>query len=165
MADLLNTEQMAVLLDLSPQRLRELTRRGVTPKAGHGRYDPAATVPAYCRHIREQAAGRAAAGEGLDLVEERAKLARVQRLEGELRIAEKRRALVPAAEAEEQGRRLAGIIVSALGNLPDRLADELAGMTDPHRMANRIREETDALIQDIRAAHWNPSEQPPEPEQ
>lgn len=160
MADLLNTEQMAALLDLSPQRLRELTRRGTVPKAGHGRYHPAEAVPAYCRHLREMAAGRAADGEGLDLVEERAKLARAQRLKTELDIAATRRALVPAADAAEQGRRLAGILVAALDNLPDRLADDLAGMTDPHAIDRRIREETCALILDIRAAHWNPTEQP-----
>lgn len=161
MADeLLNTEQMAALLDMSPQRLRELTRRGVVPKAGHGRYLAAEAVPAYCRHIREMAAGRAADGEGLDLVEERAKLARAQRVKTELDIATTRRALVPAREAEEQGRALARIIVTALDNLPDRLADELAGTTDPHTVERLLRAETENLIQDIRRAHWKPSEQP-----
>lgn len=158
MAELLNTEQMAALLDLSPQRLRELTRRGVVPKAGHGRFDPAQAVPAYCRNLREQAAGRAGDGEGLELSAERAKLARSQRIKTDLEIATTRRALVPAAEAEEAGRRLASIIVSALDNLPLRLADELAGTTDPHTVERLLRTETANLIEDIRAAHWNPTE-------
>lgn len=125
----LNTEQMAELLDMSPQRLRELTRRGDVPKAGHGRYDPAQAVPAYCRTIRAAAAGRGG-GEGqpgaLDLVQERAALAKAQREKLEREAAQAACELVPAEEVKKAWFRVTRVARDRLLALPAQLAPLLA---------------------------------------
>ncbi len=80
---------------------------------------------AYIRELREQAAGRLAAGD-LDLAEERAKLARAQREKIEMQNAVTRRELAPAALIEEvlakAGSRVAGILDTIPGMLKRRCA-------------------------------------------
>ncbi len=150
MTETLNTEQMAALLDLSPQRLRELARRGAVPKSGHGRFVPADVVPAYCRALREQAAGRSGERGALDLIDERAKLARAQTVRAEIDIAERRRELVPAEEVRRFGRALGSTVVHGLYSIPDRLADEVAGMERPHEIHALMLREIDHVVSNLR---------------
>ena len=64
------------MVGISQQAVSELVRAGVLPVGGtYGQW-----LIAYCERLREQAAGRMSAdGSGLDLVQERAALARAQR--------------------------------------------------------------------------------------
>lgn len=101
MHELLNTERMAQMLGISPQRLRELVRRGTVTAAGRGRFDPFAVVPAYVASLREAAAGRGSEGNALDLAQERAALAKAQREKLEREAAQARRELIPATEARD----------------------------------------------------------------
>lgn len=80
---------------------------------------------AYIRELREQAAGRAAAGD-LDLATERAGLAKAQRERIEMQNAVTRRELAPAVLIEEvlakAGSKVAGILDSIPGMLKRRCA-------------------------------------------
>jgi phage terminase Nu1 subunit (DNA packaging protein) len=76
----------AALVGLSQQAISEMVRDGVLPKNGTCRQ----WLHAYCGRLREQAAGRlGSAGEdepgALDLVQERAALAREQRVGHEIK--------------------------------------------------------------------------------
>ena len=91
-----------------------------------------AVLRAYCSHLRETAAGRAGGG-ALDLVEERALLAREQRLRLEMANAVTRRELAPVALIEEvlskAGGKIAGIFDAIPGAVRRRVpalgADEI----------------------------------------
>ncbi|MCY1288010.1 hypothetical protein D9M70_370290 [compost metagenome] len=114
---MVTTDGLASLLGVSARTVTELGRRGIIPRAPRrGRWPIPAAVQAYCEHLREVAAGRAGGGanEGLDLVTERALLARAQRAEVELRTAAKRGELVDAAAVRE---RYAALVVTARGRL------------------------------------------------
>lgn len=80
---------------------------------------------AYIRELREQAAGRAAAGD-LDLATERAGLAKAQREKIEMQNAVTRRELAPVALIEEvlakAGSKVAGILDTIPGMLKRRCA-------------------------------------------
>ena len=80
---------------------------------------------AYITELREQAAGRAAAGD-LDLATERAGLARAQREKIEMQNAVTRRELAPVALLEEvlakAGSRVAGILDAIPGMIKRRVA-------------------------------------------
>lgn len=94
----LSAATMARLLGIGQRRLRELAELGVVPR-DRGRY-PLNAVAAYCAHLREVAAGRRGEGDdggALDLVQERARLARSQREAVELKTARDRGELVEAA--------------------------------------------------------------------
>ncbi|SFG29907.1 Phage DNA packaging protein, Nu1 subunit of terminase [Duganella sp. CF458] len=97
------------LVGISQPAVSDLLTRGVLT-AG----EPASVwLKQYCRNLREQAAGRQAAGE-LDLATERAALARAQREKVELQNAVTRRELAPVAVLEQVlskvGRQIAGIL-------------------------------------------------------
>jgi terminase small subunit / prophage DNA-packing protein len=77
-------------------------------------------LKAYCHHLREQAAGRAAAGE-LDLAGERAALAKVQRERIEMQNAVTRKQLAPVTVIEEVLARVGRQIVGILEAIPVQL--------------------------------------------
>lgn len=104
--------ELGRLLGISARTVRELAERGIIPRGERGRY-PLASVAAYCRHLREQAAGRADA-DGTDLVAERAKLAAAQRRRVELQIAAEERRLV---DAEAVRGRFVGMVTAAKNRL------------------------------------------------
>jgi phage terminase Nu1 subunit (DNA packaging protein) len=90
--------EIAAHLDISDRSVRELRQRGVFPKARKGRLDECRV--SYIRYLRERAAGRAsdeADDEGLDLVAERARLAKEQADAQAMKNARERGELVLAA--------------------------------------------------------------------
>jgi phage terminase Nu1 subunit (DNA packaging protein) len=148
MDDHLNTERAATLLGISAQRLRELTRSGRVPKCGHGRYDPFELVPAYVASLREAAAGRSSmdSAGGLDLVQERAALAKAQRERLEREAALAARELVPAAEVRATWFKLARAARDNLQSIPDRLAPVLASENDSAEVHRLMREEIERTL-------------------
>lgn len=85
---------------------------------------------AHIKHLREQAAGRAAQHGDLDLVEQRALLAQKQREHIELQIAIKRSEHVPIAEATRQINLAGQILLEHIRTLGVRCAPVLAGLVD-----------------------------------
>lgn len=116
------------MVGISQQAVGNLVGRGVLDTSA-----PALQVlHAYCSHLREQAAGRAASGE-LDLATERAGLAREQRIRVALQNAVTQKELAPVAVLEEvlakAGARIAGIFDAIPGavrrRVPSLSSDEV----------------------------------------
>lgn len=107
------------LVGISQQAVSDLLRRDVIA-AGHS---GGAWLQGYCAHLREQAAGRAAAGD-LDLAAERAALARVQRERIEMQNAVTRRELAPVALLEmalaTMSQKVAAILEAIPGDIKRR---------------------------------------------
>lgn len=104
------------MVGISQPAVSDLLSRGVIT-AGQ----PAGVwLKAYCHHLREQAAGRAAAGE-LDLAGERAALAKVQRERIEMQNAVTRKELAPVTVIEEVLARVGRQIVGILEAIPVQL--------------------------------------------
>ena len=70
-----------------------------------------------------------------------------------LKLREAQGELVSAAEVKKQGHALASGIISALYNIPDRCADEIAGMSDPHAIHKLLLVEIDNAVEAIRKAY------------
>jgi hypothetical protein len=70
-----------------------------------------------------------------------------------LKLREAQGELVQASEVKKQGHALATGIVSALYNIPDRCADEIAGMSDPHAIHKLLLTEIDNAVEAIRKAY------------
>ncbi len=159
------------LVGISQQAVSDLLLRGVIADGGTcGEW-----LQQYCGHLREQAAGRLAAGD-LDLATERAALARAQREKVEMQNAVTRRELAPVALLEQVlskvGRQIAGILEAIpvqLKRRSDLSADDLdfitreivkarnqaAGITladlsdeDDAAEGSEVEGETDGLIRD-----------------
>lgn len=110
--------QLAIVIGVSQQNISALVRDGALP-AGCSAGD---FLLAYCRRLREQAAGRLGEGGegGLDLVQERAALARAQRESQELKNAVARGEYAPVGLLSD----VLGVAGSAV---VDRL-DQLEGV-------------------------------------
>jgi phage terminase Nu1 subunit (DNA packaging protein) len=105
-------------LALSVRRVNDMAARGILKKLGRGKFPLRESIRAYAEHVREIAAGRVAAmggEEGLDLVHERARLAREQanKAQRENAIADRRVCLTDVA-AEVFGRECATIRTALL---------------------------------------------------
>jgi hypothetical protein len=70
-----------------------------------------------------------------------------------LKLREAQGELVSASEVRKQGQVLAAGIISHLYNIPDRCADEMAGMSDPHTIHQMLLTEIDQAVESIRKAY------------
>jgi hypothetical protein len=70
-----------------------------------------------------------------------------------LKLREAQGELVSAADVKKQGHTLATGIISALYNIPDRCADEIAGMSDPHAIHKLLLAEIDNAVEAIRKSY------------
>lgn len=109
--------EFAAAVGISQQAVSELVRTGVLPSGASG----AQWLLAYCERLREQAAGRLG-GQlgGLDLVQERAALAREQRMGLEIKNAALRGEYAPIAW-------LSSVLATASQAVAERF-DQLPGM-------------------------------------
>lgn len=145
--------QLARLLDLSPRSIRELAERGIIPRDA-GRYRLPDAVHGYVRHLREVAAGRKSehGDDALDLVQERAALARSQRQLAELKLQRERGELVEVVPVRNA---LVAMIVRArnqLMSVPPRAKGRLPHLTidDIEVLENMIVEALESLAADPR---------------
>lgn len=60
---------------------------------------------------------------------------------------------VSAADQEKHGRSLAAAVISGMYGIPDRISDELAGMSDPHAIHKLLLEQIDQAVSELRRAY------------
>lgn len=132
----------AVLADwigVSARHVRELAERELVVKVGRNRFDLKASVARYAGNLRATAAGRSAEGD-IDLVTERALLARQQRIGQEMKNEVTRGSLVSIdmvlGATAAQARRVRNKLLS----IPSKVASRAAAL----RSAEPIR----ALFED-----------------
>lgn len=133
--------ELSEWLGVSDRLVRELAQRKIIVASAKYKYPLRASIEAYCAHLREIAAGRGASGEtDLDLVAERARLAKEQADGQEIKNALARSEVVPAADVE-----------NVWGQLIDRfrvrllaVAPRVAPLIKPSHMVAEI----EALIAD-----------------
>jgi terminase small subunit / prophage DNA-packing protein len=112
------------LVGISQPAVSDLLSRGIiAADACAGEW-----LKAYCSHLREQAAGRLAAGD-LDLAAERAALARAQRERIEMQNAQTRGELAPVILIEEVLTKAAAKIAGIFEAIPGMLRRRVASLT------------------------------------
>lgn len=126
--DMVTAPELASWLGVSARSVTDLTTRGIVVRAGRGRYRLAESVRAYCGHLREQAAGRAA---GAGLTAEREREARERADSLALRNAVARRDLVPAGEVSAALGGIVRDIRSRMLAVPSRVAQQSPTLARP----------------------------------
>ncbi len=106
---------------------------------------------AYCDNLRRRAAGHIAAGNGLDLVQERAALANVQRQQTELKNAEIRGELVRARDVRREIYIASRQIRNTMLTLPDRIASKLVTVDDGLIIHEMLEAEVTVMLEDVAA--------------
>jgi phage terminase Nu1 subunit (DNA packaging protein) len=155
---IVNAETCAAVLGISPRRLHDLAASGRIQKAGVGRYDLRVVVPSYVEGLREEAAGRksgAVDDDPTDLTLQRAKLARVQRLRTETKLAQERRVLLLRTQVEDELFRGGRVVRDNLLAIPDRVSSELAADTDAASIHRRLSGEIKQALVDLPLAVGN----------
>jgi len=115
--------EVAAHLGVSAKYISDLIGKGVLKRAAVGKYDIDACRKAYIEHIREQAAGRASAGE-LNLSEERARLAKEQADAKEMENAVERGDLVYIEDVAKQIENQLTKVRTRLLSVPTKVAPE-----------------------------------------
>lgn len=113
-------QQFAVLVGISQQAVSELVQRGILARGAVLQE----WLLSYCGNLREQAAGRASDGE-LDLVQERARLAKEQADKVAMSNAQMRRELAPVVMLEAVLARTARQIAAVLEAIPTQIKRRL----------------------------------------
>jgi len=143
---------VARVLVMSERRFYELLKRGVLPRSPvRGKYDLFACIRAYIEHMREQAAGRSSKDGDLDIVAERARLAREQADAMALKNAVTRGELVPAADIERAKVAIHSIVVPKILAVPRACARKVAREHEARACEAIIRAELHQALREISA--------------
>lgn len=124
-------EEFGALVGISQQAVSALVVAGVLDVGDSGRD----WLLAYCNRLREQAAGRLGTEGGLDLVQERAALARVQRERIELSNAVSRGTFAPIEVLGDVLAKAVAIMVSELEQIDGLIAQTAPDLPDATRQA------------------------------
>jgi phage terminase Nu1 subunit (DNA packaging protein) len=159
---------IAAHLDITDRTVRELRAKGVLPVSTRGKADLDACRLAYIRHLREQAAGRrsdAADAEDLDLVQQRARLAKEQADRIAAKNAQDRGELVPVGAVTLAVVGLIELSKSRLARVPAVVAKSDPALRD--RVAAAIEDAMEELsatrVQAMIGEDDNEGDEPAEP--
>jgi phage terminase Nu1 subunit (DNA packaging protein) len=131
--------EVAVALGVSDRTIGELMAKGILPDVpARGQWDLAACTKAYIAHLREQAAGRAGSGD-LDLVEERARLAKEQADRHEMENRARRGELLERAEVDAAVIGAFARVRARLLAVPGKLAPQVLLLDEPAEAEAAIR--------------------------
>lgn len=145
-----NRAEMGMIIDVTAAAITTYAERGIlVPAAISGRYKTAESLHRYHDNLRKQAQGRRSEG-GIDVAEEKAKLARAQREEVEIRLQKSRGELIEVEEASRvAGEFFRGVRQAALA-LPTRIGQAIPTLTafDRQTIAGLVRDMLSELSED-----------------
>lgn len=142
---IIGRKQLAELLGLTEGRIQQLTAEGM-PKEARGKYNAPACIRWYIEARINSAAGPAASA---DVNEARKKLYDAQVVKTKLETSKIKRETIPADEHLIDMNQLAVLFASGLDAISGRLAAELAGMTDPAEISERLSDESNAIRESV----------------
>lgn len=141
------TAVICKLLDLTPQRISQLTSAGVLQKAERNRYYLVPTVRAYVRYLRERQIGRHEGGD--DIQKSRARLLELQADIAELDKAEREGVVIRAADVEMAWGQMVGNARARLLSIPKKLAARIAADMTMAEKEKAIEDEIHAALKEL----------------
>ena len=131
--------EIARQLDLSQPAMSKFLAEANIPRGPDG-YDSRLVTQAYIRRLRASAAGRTAEGDGLDLAQERARLASLQADAQDLKNRERRGELVEQAAVTAAWIAILARVRSRLLAIPPRAAPVLAQTSSAAAVQAKLKE-------------------------
>lgn len=123
-------DEFAQIIGVSPARVSQLIASGAVQGTTAGQW-----LLSYTERLRDQAAGRMGENGGLDLVQERAALAKAQRESQELKNAVSRGEYAPIGLLADVLGKASGSVVDRFDQLPGKLAKACPDLADDARVA------------------------------
>ena len=153
-----NAIELGEWLGLSDRQVRHLAERKIIERPTRGRYQLQASVQATVAHLREMAAGRASEDDSLDLVAERARLAKEQADAQAMRNDQRRNELVEVADvAKLVGQQYARVRTRLLA-IPSGHAAQIARLKTPQEVQPALQALLTAALEELSADEEGPSE-------
>ncbi|MHB0864745.1 hypothetical protein ACYCS5_26750 [Paenibacillus sp. SEL3] len=122
---IVGTSEFAAIVGKTKQWIGQLTRDGVLTQVSRGKYDLAATVQAYIRHVT------GATEEGkISFADEKAQHEQIKKEIAMLELEEKRKNLHTTADVQDAWGTLLVNFRERLTGLPPKLANQLAYLSD-----------------------------------
>jgi len=145
-------DEVANHLGISPTRVSQLKSAGILPEARRRANNLTACRAAYLEHLREVAAGRGSKdGGGLDLVTERARLARAQAEKCERENAVAEGEFLPRCEVHTAMTATFMRVRSKLLAMPSKLAPYLVGIETPDTAQAIVKTEIYLALDELAA--------------
>jgi len=134
---------LAKLLNLTERRIQQLAKEGILIKVQSGKYDLVRSVQGYVKYLQDRAMGRQDAHytDPTDIRLERKRLIKAQADNAECEYQVRRGELVALDVVKDLFNEVAVLYGSSLDALPGRLAQELAGISDPALIKSKLFDE------------------------
>ncbi len=153
--DLVSAEQLGAWLQLNERQVRKLAERQIIERDGRGRYRLQKSVQAVVIHQREVSAGRkadaAVDSAPLDLVAERARVAKEMADGLSMKNAQRRGELVEVAIACREMERDYSRVRTRLLALPSSHAAQLARLRTPHEVNEALTKLIIEVLEELSA--------------
>jgi len=134
------------LLDLTPQRIQQLTAEGILVKVARGRYDLVKSVRGYISYLRDRAS-RAASGEDTSLSRKRMVDADLAEIELKIRKAE----IILVSDVDEMQQRIAATVRTKLLGVPSKVAPLITPKMNAARIEAIVRTAIDDALLELTA--------------
>ena len=134
---------LAKLFNLSERRVQQLAKDGIIPKSERGQYELIGAVRSYVRYLQDRALGRVDGNyqDNSDIKLERKRLIKAQADKTEIENKKLRQELVAFSLVQDVLNEVAVLYGSSVDALPGRLANELAGISDPAEIRAKLFDE------------------------
>lgn len=129
---------IAKLLMIDERRIQQLVKEGWIPRGERGRYTLVESVQGYITYLKEH-------GRETQRGTEHARLARAQAMRVEMENFKRMGELQTTAQVEETTQGLVVMMKTSHAAIPGRLANELAAITEPPRIYQRLQDELRAI--------------------
>jgi hypothetical protein len=129
---------IATLLMLDERRVQQLVKEGWIPRGERGRYSLVESVQGYIKYLKEH-------GRETSRGSEHALLARAQTRKIEMENFRRMGELQTTAQVDETTQGLVVLMKTSHAAMPGRLANELAAITEPPRVYQRLQDELRAI--------------------
>lgn len=129
-----NRHIISKLIGVTPQRVSHLHKEGILQQTDRARYDMYDCVRAYVKYCNHGKVASAAA-------ESKNRWNEAKAAEAELKLAKELGKAILVEDAQEIFNGMMITVVSHLEGLGSKLSSELAGITDPKQIQQRIKEE------------------------
>lgn len=142
--------ELAEHLDLSPQSISDLVRKGIiTIKKGRSPVNIDACRVQYINHLRKNASHYKKSGTGGDIVEESTRLKKFQADKAELEVNQLEGKLIPAQLVKDTWSDFVGNAKAKLLNIPNNLAHQVLAVEDFSQAEDLIKKSIYEALEEL----------------
>jgi phage terminase Nu1 subunit (DNA packaging protein) len=149
MAKLVSRSELADILGLSPNRVSELKAAGVIQAEGSSRFDALECARRYVAYRRDKASERAQSGDK-EALEAKLRKYRSNLEKDRNRLCKLQEEALSIGDTQSTHELIKSVLLSELGELPERIAGRMSGIKDMPSMAEEIEKECYAVLNGVK---------------